>query len=223
MRILLAEDDRMIGESIRAALRLEGYAVDWVRDGLAADAALTTEHFDLVLLDLGLPGKTGVDVLRHFRQRRQLAPVIIITARDAIESRIEGLDAGADDYIVKPFDLDELAARMRAALRRSSGRAEPEIDILGVRINPATRHVSRDGQTVLLSGKEYAIVASLMLRPGAILSRAQLEERMYGWGEEIESNAVEVYIHGVRRKLGTDFIQNVRGVGYYIPKPEPIS
>ncbi|OGB23619.1 MAG: DNA-binding response regulator [Burkholderiales bacterium RIFCSPLOWO2_02_FULL_57_36] len=220
MRILLVEDDRMIGESVRTSLRQDGYAVDWARDGRLAESALSTEHFDLVLLDLGLPGKDGIEVLRGIRQRKIGTPVIVITARDEIDDRIRGLDAGADDYVVKPFDLDELAARIRSTLRRSSGNAEPEIEILGVRINPATREVIRDGRPAALSAKEYAIVEALMQRPGAILSRAQLEERMYGWGEEIESNAIEVYIHGVRRKLGTDFIQNVRGVGYFIPRPD---
>ena len=219
MRVLLVEDDRMIGESVRTALRQEGYAVDWVRDGRAADAALSTETFALVLLDLGLPGKDGIDVLRSLRARNDGTPVIVVTARDAIEDRIRGLDAGADDYLVKPFDIDELAARMRAALRRSAGRAEPEIRIGDVRIHPATKEVARGGEPVVLSAREYAIVEALLLRPGAILSRAQLEDRMYGWGEEIESNAIEVYIHGIRRKLGADFIQNVRGVGYFIPKP----
>jgi DNA-binding response OmpR family regulator len=219
MRILLAEDDRMIGDSVRTSLRQEGYTVDWVRDGRAADAALAGEHFDLALLDLGLPGQSGIEVLQALRRRKSKMPVIIITARDAVEDRIKGLDAGADDYVTKPFDLDELAARIRSALRRSAGNPEPEIEINGVRINPATKEVRRDGKPVQLSAREYAIVEALLVRPGAILSRAQLEERMYGWGEEVESNAVEVYIHGVRRKLGADFIQNVRGVGYLIPKP----
>jgi DNA-binding response OmpR family regulator len=219
MRILLAEDDRMIGESVRTSLRQDGYAVDWVRDGRAADAALASENFDLVLLDLGLPAKGGIEVLRELRLRKNATSVIIITARDGVGDRVRGLDAGADDYVGKPFDLDELAARIRSALRRSAGQSEPEIEILGVRINPATKEVTRDGQPVPLSAREFAIVAALLLRPGAILSRAQIEERMYGWGEEIESNAVEVYIHGVRRKLGADFIQNVRGVGYFIPRP----
>jgi DNA-binding response OmpR family regulator len=194
--------------------------VDWVHDGRSADTALSNQHFDLVLLDLGLPGKDGIEVLRNLRSRKMGMPVIIITARDGVEERIRGLDAGADDYVIKPFDLDELAARIRSALRRSSGHAEPEIELHGVRINPATREVTRNGQPVTLSAREYAIVEALMLRPGAILSRAQLEERMYGWGDEVESNTVEVHIHGVRRKLGTDFIQNVRGVGYFVPKAD---
>lgn len=217
MRILLVEDDVMIGEAVRASLQQDGYAVDWVRDGKSADTALACGHVDLTLLDLGLPGKDGLDILRNLRRRKKNTPVIVITARDGIGDRIKGLDAGADDYVVKPFDMDELAARIRSALRRSAGHAEPEIEVRGVRLNPATHEVTRDGQQVVLSAREYAIVEALMRRPGAILSRAQLEERMYGWGEEIESNAVEVHIHGARRKLGSDFIQNVRGVGYFVP------
>lgn len=219
MRILLAEDDKMIGESVRLSLQREGYVVDWARDGRMIETALSTEHFDLMLLDLGLPGKDGLAILRGLRQQKKAIPVIVVTARDAVEDRIKGLDAGADDYIVKPFDMDELAARIRSALRRSSGRAEPEVEIMGIRLNPESRQVVRDGNPVMLSAREYAIVEALMLRPGAILSRAQLEERMYGWGEEIESNTVDVHIHGIRRKLGSDFIQNVRGVGYFVPKP----
>lgn len=213
----------MIGDAVRTSLRQDGYVVDWVRDGHAAETALSHEHFDLALLDLGLPGKDGLAVLHSLRVRKQRLPVIIITARDGIEERIKGLDAGADDYVVKPFDLEELAARIRSALRRSAGHAEPEMEIHGVRINPASREVKRDGRPIVLSAREYAIVEALMLRPGAILSRAQLEERMYGWGEEVESNAVEVHIHAVRRKLGADFIQNMRGVGYFIPKAEQAS
>jgi len=220
MRILLVEDDRMIGDAVRTSLRQQGYAVDWVHDGRAADSALSNGHFDLVLLDLGLPGMDGIEVVRNLRLRKKSLPVIIITARDGIEERIRGLDAGADDYLIKPFDLEELAARMRSALRRSTGQAEPEIKIHCVTVNPATREVRRNGQPVMLSAREYAIIEALMQRPGVILSRAQLEERMYGWGDQLESNAVEVHIHGVRRKLGADFIQNVRGVGYFIAKPE---
>ncbi len=213
----------MIGDAVRTSLRQDGYVVDWVRDGHAAETALSHEHFDLALLDLGLPGKDGIAVLCSLRTRKQGLPVIIITARDGIEERIKGLDAGADDYVVKPFDLDELAARIRSALRRSAGHAAPEMEIHSVRINPASREVKRDGHPVVLSAREYALVEALMARPGTILSRAQLEERMYGWGEEVESNAVEVHIHAVRRKLGTEFIQNMRGVGYFIPKAEQAS
>jgi DNA-binding response OmpR family regulator len=218
VRILLVEDDPMIGEAVQAALRQDAYAVDWLKDGRAAETALASERFDLVLLDLGLPGKEGIAVLQGMRQRRDQTPVIVITARDGIDDRIRGLDAGADDYVIKPFDLDELAARIRSALRRGAGLAEPALEAGSVRINPATREVTRDGRPVLLSAREYAIVEALMLRPGAILSRAQLEERMYSWGDEVESNTVEVHIHGIRRKLGAGFIQNVRGVGYFIPK-----
>jgi len=220
MRILLVEDDVMIGESLRSALRQESCAVDWVRDGRAADAALSTETFDLVLLDLGLPQRDGLDVLRTLRGRGDKTPAIILTARDAVADRVRGLDAGADDYVVKPFELDELTARMRAVQRRHIGRAQSAIECEGVRIDPAMRDVSVRGESVLLSAREYALLEALMLRPGAILSRAQLEDRLYGWGEEIESNAVTVYIHQLRRKLGADFIHNVRGVGYYVGKPK---
>jgi two-component system OmpR family response regulator/two-component system response regulator QseB len=220
MRILLVEDDRMIGDSVRAALRQEGHVVDWMRDGRAADAALASETFDVVLLDLGLPQRDGLEVLQALRARKDRTPVIILTARDALADRVRGLDAGADDYVVKPFELDELTARMRAVVRRHRGRAEPAVEIDGVRLEPGTREVTRHGESVLLSAREYAVLEALMLRPGAILSRAQIEDRLYGWGEEIDSNAVSVYIHQLRRKLGADFIHNVRGVGYYVGRPK---
>jgi DNA-binding response OmpR family regulator len=228
---LLVEDDRMIGDSLQRALRLEGYAVDWVRDAAAASGTLASERFDLVLLDLGLPPGTttpgttpdsaaaprdGVGVLRALRQRGDATPVIVVTARDARGDRVAGLDAGADDYIVKPFELDELNARIRAVLRRHAGRAEPLIVHGAVTLDPAQRRVTRDGVPVPLSGREFAVLEALLARPGAVLSRAQLEDRLYGWGEEIESNAVSVYIHQLRRKLGADFIRNVRGVGYFV-------
>jgi two-component system, OmpR family, response regulator QseB len=216
MRLLLVEDDAMIGEAIRGGLKREGFVVDWVYDGESADRVLRTETFDLALLDLGLPRKDGLQVLQALRARRQSLPVLIITARDAVSDRVQGLDAGADDYLVKPFDLDELAARIRALLRRKSGRPEPRIEHLGVVLDPATHAVLRDGRTVDLSPKEFALLQLLLERPGTIHSRAQIEERLYGWGEEVESNAVEVHIHGLRRKLGADFILNVRGVGYRV-------
>jgi len=216
MRLLLVEDDRMIGESLRSALRLEGYAVDWVRDAAAAQSTLASERFDLLLLDLGLPKGDGLDVLRSLRDRNDATPTIVLTARDGLGDRVVGLDAGADDYLVKPFELDELNARIRAVLRRHSGRAQPVLTHGGVTLDPATRQVSKDGHPVLLSAREFAVLEALMVRPGALLSRAQLEDRLYGWGEEIESNAVSVYIHQLRRKLGADFIQNVRGVGYFV-------
>lgn len=222
MRLLLVEDDRMIGDSLRKALRDDGYAVDWVYDARAANATLASERFDLVLLDLGLPNAQqwggGLDVLRALRARRDTTPVIVLTARDTLNERVAGLDAGADDYLVKPFDLDELAARMRALLRRSAGHGSAFLEHRGVRLEPGTREVTRNGQPVSLSPREYAVLEALLLRPGVVLSRAQLEDRLYGWSESVESNAVEVYIHGLRRKLGHDMIQNVRGVGYFVPR-----
>ena len=218
MRLLLVEDDIMIGEAVLDLLRAEGYAVDWVKDGAMADTALLTGPYDLVLLDLGLPRKHGLDVLRGLRTRHDRVPVLIATARDSVPQRIEGLDAGADDYVLKPYDLDELLARIRALLRRASGRAEPVYEHRGVSINPATREVSADGHPVVLSAREWAVLEPLIARPGMVLSRAQLEDKLYGWSNEISSNAVEVYIHGLRKKLGADIIQNVRGVGYMVPK-----
>jgi len=220
VRVLLVEDDGMIGESVRTALRQSGDAVDWVRSGAAADGTLATERFDLVLLDLGLPQRDGLDVLRALRARGDATPVIVLTARDALASRVAGLDAGADDYIVKPFELDELLARMRAVTRRHAGRAEPAIEVQGVVLHPTTRQVTRHGTPVALSSREYAVLEALMLRPGAILSRAQLENRLYGWGEELESNAISVYVHQLRRKLGEGFIHTVRGIGYYVGAPK---
>jgi two-component system OmpR family response regulator len=218
MRLLLVEDDTMIGEAVLDLLRAEHYAVDWVRDGELADTALRTQNYDLVLLDLGLPRRDGLDVLRALRARRQRMPVLIATARDAVQQRIEGLDAGADDYVLKPYDLHELLARLRALLRRAAGRAEPVYEHDGVSINPATREVTAQGEPVVLSAREWAVLEPLIARPGLVLSRAQLEEKLYGWKDEISSNAVEVYIHGLRKKLGAGLIQNVRGVGYMVPK-----
>jgi two-component system OmpR family response regulator/two-component system response regulator QseB len=220
MRLLLVEDDRMIGESLRSALRGSGYAVDWVRDGRAAETTLASERFDLVLLDLGLPQRDGMEVLAALRARGDATPVIVLTARDALASRVQGLDAGADDYLVKPFELDELLARIRAVVRRHSGRAEPALSVGNVTLDPSAREVRRDGVPLALSAREYAVLEALMLRPGAILSRAQLEDRLYGWGEELESNAISVYVHQLRRKLGEGFIHTVRGVGYYVGTPK---
>jgi two-component system response regulator QseB len=218
MRILLAEDDAMIGKSVQLGLKHEGYAVDWVRDGVAADLALANGVYELLLLDLGLPRKNGLEVLRGLRTGKNALPVLILTARDAVADRVKGLDAGADDYLVKPFDLDELNARVRALLRRRGGRAEPTIEHGGLRVNPVTHEVSRDGVAINLSAREFALLSALLERPGAPLSRAQLEDRIYGWGEEVESNTVEVYIHSLRRKLGPGWILNVRGVGYLLPE-----
>ncbi len=216
MRCLLIEDDEMIGESLRAALRRQGFAADWVRDGRAADAVLATERFDAVLLDLGLPHKGGVEVLKTLRARGDATPVLVLTARDATADKVAALDAGADDYLVKPFELDELLARLRAVGRRAVGRAQPLLRVADLRLDPATREVSRGEQPLLLSAREFALLQALMERPGAILSRAQLEDRLYGWGEELESNAISVYVHQLRKKLGDDRIHTVRGVGYYV-------
>ncbi len=208
----------MIAEAVRTALEQDGYAVDCVHDGVAAAAAIESSAFDLVLLDLGLPRREGLQVLREARARGDATPIIIITARDEVQSRVAGLDAGADDYVVKPFDLEELAARMRSVLRRRAGRGDPVIEHRGIRLNPVTHEVSRDGEAVALSAREYAVLEALLQRPGAVLSRAQLEDRLYGWDAEIESNAIEVYVHALRRKLGTDSIRTLRGVGYCVPK-----
>ncbi len=218
MRLLLVEDDSMIGETVLDLLRAEHYAVDWVKDGEMADTALRTQTYDLVLLDLGLPRRDGLTVLRSMRARKERIPVLIATARDSVQQRIEGLDAGADDYVLKPYDLDELLARIRALLRRAAGRAEPIYEHKGISINPATREVTVGGQPVVLSAREWAVLEPLLARPGLVLSRAQIEEKLYGWKDEISSNAVEVYIHGLRKKLGADLIQNVRGVGYMVPR-----
>lgn len=218
MRLLLVEDDRMIGEAVLELLRANHYAVDWVRDGAMAETAVTSNEYDLVLLDLGLPRKDGLEVLRELRARKLRIPVLIATARDAVAERVAGLDAGADDYVVKPYDLDELLARIRALVRRAAGRAEPIYEYRGVSIRPDTREVTVAGQAVILSAREWAVLEPLLARPGMILSRAQLEEKLFCWKDEVTSNAVEVYIHGLRKKLGAELIQNVRGVGYLVPK-----
>jgi DNA-binding response OmpR family regulator len=210
----------MIGDSLRNALRQAGFAVDLVRDGKAADSTLGSERFDLVLLDLGLPQRDGMQVLQAMRARGDRTPVIVLTARDTLAARVGGLDAGADDYIVKPFELDELLARIRAVVRRQSGRAETALTVGDVTLDTATRQVMQAGRPVVLSAREYALLEALMLRPGAILSRAQLEDRLYGWGEELESNAISVYVHQLRRKLGEGVIHTVRGVGYYVGVPQ---
>ena len=218
MRVLLVEDDPMIGEALLRVLRSEHYAADWVRDGDMADAALRAENYDAVLLDLGLPRQSGLEVLRKLRARKSTVPVLIATARDGVTDRIAGLDAGADDYVVKPYDTDELLARVRALLRRSAGRAEPAFEHMGVSLNPATREASLNGQAVSLSAREWAVLEPLLARPGVLLSRTQLEEKLFSWKDDVSSNAVEVYIHGVRKKLGSNLIQTVRGLGYVIPK-----
>ncbi len=218
MRLLLVEDDAMIGESVVKGLRHDGLAVDWVKDGDAAEHSLGAEDFDLMLLDLGLPRKGGLDVLRALRAAGNPIPVLILTARDAVPDRITGLNAGADDYLVKPFDLDELVARIHAILRRRSGRAEPVIRHGSLVLNPISHEVSFEGRPLSLSAREFALLQALLERPGAVLSVARLQERIYGWDEEVGSNTVEVFIHALRKKLGPDFIKNVRGVGYMLPR-----
>lgn len=218
MRILLVEDDPMIGKSVQSGLKHEGYAVDWVRDGVAAELSLANGGYQLLLLDLGLPRKSGLEILQGLRGKKDKLPVLILTARDAVADRVKGLDAGADDYLVKPFDLDELSARIRALTRRHAGRADPVIEHGPIRLNPVTHEVQCHGKPVNLSGREYALLAALLERPGVPQSRERLEESLYGWGEEIESNAIEVYVHNLRRKLAPGLIANVRGVGYLIPK-----
>lgn len=216
MRLLLVEDDPMIGESVREGLRQDGFVVDWVRDGEDAELALGSEPYALLLLDLGLPGKSGIDLLAGLRRRKSGIPVLVLTARDAVADRVRGLDAGADDYLVKPFDLKELSARIRALLRRREGRSHPVIEFGPLTLNPATREATYRGKPLALSVREFALLRALLEKPGAVLSRAQLEERMYGWDEEVESNAVEVHVHNLRKKMDAEIIRNVRGVGYMV-------
>ncbi len=218
MRLLLVEDDPMIGASVQSGLRQDGCSVDWVRDGAAAELAIANGVYELILLDLGLPRKSGLELLASLRKKGVALPVLVITARDSVADRVKGLDAGADDYLIKPFDLDELSARIRALMRRQAGRSSPVIEHGLLSLNPATHEVMLSGAPVNLSVREFALLHALLEQPGVPLSRAQLEERIYGWDEEIESNTIEVYIHSLRRKLGAEWIRNVRGVGYRVPE-----
>ncbi len=221
MRVLLIEDDPMIGAAIQGALKDASYAADWVNNGKTALNTLSSQHYDLILLDLGLPGKDGFEVLKSIRGTDNLVPLLIITARDDLDNRIRGLDSGADDYVLKPFEITELLARMRAVLRRKGGAASLLLSNGTVSLDPATREArANDGEAVQLSNREFALLQALMVRPGAILSRSELEERIYGWGEEVESNAVEFLIHVLRKKLGNEIIRNVRGVGWMVSKGE---
>lgn len=219
MRLLLVEDDPLLGEGIRAGLTQAGFAVDWVKDGEQARAALESETYGLMVLDLGLPRLSGEEVLRRLRAKNDPLPVLILTARDTVADRVKGLDAGADDYLVKPFDLDELTARLRALLRRSGGRATPVIRHGKLEVDPAAHAAALDGRPVELAPKEFAILLDLLENAGRVRSREQLEQSLYGWGEEVESNAVEVHIHHLRKKLGSELIRTLRGVGYLIDKP----
>ncbi|MBU2812506.1 response regulator transcription factor [Acidithiobacillus thiooxidans] len=219
MRILLVEDDRMIGEAISVALRDAAYAVDWTRDGETALQAITNQEYQAILLDLGLPKLDGCTVLQRVRAMGSDLPIIIISARDALSDRIEGLDLGADDYLVKPFAMDELLARLRAIIRRQGGQRSPVLSSGSLQLDLST-HIAQLGEaSVLLSRREFALLQALLLRPGAILSRAQLEERLYGWGEEIESNSIDFLIHALRKKLGAEVIKNVRGAGWMVSRP----
>ena len=218
MRLLLVEDDRMLGASVQRGLSQQGHAVDWVQDGQAAQAALDGEPYDVVLLDLALPRRGGLDVLREHRRRGGHAPVLILTAQDTVPDRVAGLDAGADDYLAKPFDLDELSARVRALQRRSAGRSVPLLEHGAIVLDPAAHQVRLDGAPVALSSREFEILHALLEHPGRPVSRARLEERLYGWADQVESNAVEVHVHALRKKLGAESIKTLRGVGYVIPR-----
>jgi two-component system OmpR family response regulator len=219
MRVLLVEDDRMIGAAVVQALKDAAYAVDWVTDGVAAIEAAEIEKYDLALLDLGLPLTDGGEVLRQLRARRGRFPVIIVTARDGVDDRIEGLDLGADDYLVKPFEIRELLARMRAVLRRQGSGVSPILSNGHTTLDPATHMASHRGETTALTAREFALLQALLMRPGAILSRGELERTIYGWNEEVESNAIEFLIHAIRKKFGPQVIRNVRGVGWMVDKP----
>lgn len=216
MRLLLVEDDPLLGDGIRVGLGQEDYSVDWFTDAHSAEMALKSEHYDLLVLDIGLPDKSGMEVLKGLRQRGESLPVLILTARDAISDRVAGLDSGADDYMVKPFDLDELSARLRALLRRNSGRAGNTIRHGDIELDPAAHSVTNNGQPIDLPPREYAVLHLLLENVGKVMSRSRLEEGLYSWGEDVESNAIEVYIHHLRKKLGADLIRTIRGVGYII-------
>ena len=218
MRLLLVEDDPELGDGLAIGLRQAGFAVDWLRDGHAADLALRDESFDLVVLDLGLPRLSGMEVLKRARDRGQSLPILILTARDATGDKVSGLDAGADDYLVKPIDLDELSARIRALTRRSAGRAAPLLVHGELAIDLAAHRVTLAGQAVELSGREFSLLHMLLENAGRVLPRSQLEQSLYGWHDEPDSNALEVHIHHLRKKLGSELIRTLRGVGYTIPK-----
>lgn len=219
MRVLVVEDDPMLGDGLREGLAQHGFAIDWVRDGIAAQHALASGEYAAVVLDLGLPRRDGFEVLKRLRDSGDRTPVLILTARDAVEDRVRGLDGGADDYVAKPFDLAELAARLRALVRRSAGEAAPRIRVGELELDPAAHRVSRLGDPVELSPREFALLAALMLAAGRVLTREQLTEKLYAWGEDVESNAIDVHVHHLRRKVGADAIRTVRGVGYLMPKP----
>jgi DNA-binding response OmpR family regulator len=218
MKLLLVEDDALLGDGVRAGLKQAGFAVDWVQDGLAAKVALESEEYDLLVLDLGLPKLSGMDLLKSVRAKRASLPVLILTARDTVADRVAGLNAGADDYLVKPFDLDELIARLNALLRRSAGQVELTLQHGAIELTPASHQVRLAGTDVSMSAREFSLLHTLLLHAGRVHSREQLEQTLYGWGEEVESNAIEVHVHHLRKKLGNDLIRTLRGVGYVIDK-----
>ena len=218
MKLLLVEDDALLGDGVRAGLKQAGFAVDWVQDGLAAKVALDSEEYDLLVLDLGLPKLSGMDLLKSVRAKRASLPVLILTARDTVADRVAGLNAGADDYLVKPFDLDELIARLNALLRRSAGQVELTLQHGDIELTPASHQVRLAGTDVSMSAREFSLLHTLLLHTGRVHSREQLEQTLYGWGEEVESNAIEVHVHHLRKKLGSDLIRTLRGVGYVIDK-----
>jgi two-component system response regulator QseB len=218
MRVLLVEDDALLGDGVRAGLKQAGFAVDWIQDGQAAKLALETEEYALMVLDLGLPKLSGIDVLKWLRGANLALPVLLLTARDTVADRVNGLNAGADDYLIKPFDLDELIARLNALLRRSAGQVTLTLQHGDIELTPSTHQVSKNGQIVELSAREFSLFHELLLHAGRVQSREQLEQHLYGWGEEVESNSVEVHIHHLRKKLGSALIRTIRGVGYVIDK-----
>ena len=222
MRILLVEDDSMIAQAVVGSLKDDGYAVDWVNNGNTAETTLAGQNYDIILLDLGLPGQDGIQVLQHARASRNATPILILTARDDIQSRLAGLDGGADDYIIKPFIMAELKARIRAILRRHAGQASPLLRNGSIQLNPQTYQATLEGQpeSIPLSQKEFSVLQALMSRAGIILSRSELEDKIYGWGEEVESNAIDFLIHSLRKKIGKEHIKNIRGVGWMMPKVE---
>lgn len=220
MRILVVEDDPLLGDALRTGLKQRGFDADWVKDGVAAELALRTDAFAAVVLDIGLPRLDGLELLRRERARGSKLPVLLLTARDAVDDRVRGFDTGADDYVVKPVDLDELAARLRAHVRRSRGEPAPILEVGDLRVDPAARTVVYNGKAIELKAREFNLLQELMLNAGRVLSREQLEGRLYAWGDEVESNTVEVHIHHLRRKLAPEVIRTVRGVGYVLPREQ---
>jgi two-component system, OmpR family, response regulator QseB len=218
MRVILVEDDELLGDGVRSGLKQYGYTVDWVKDGSAAKHAILSEHFDAIILDLGLPKLSGIEVLQQIRDAGVSTPVLILTARDAVEDRVKGLDSGADDYLTKPFDLEEVSARLRALLRRSSGRADTSITYRNIVLDPASHSVTMDGSELSLSRREFALLHKLLENSGKVLSRDQLTQSLYGWEDDVDSNTLEVHIHNLRKKLNGTFIRTIRGVGYMVEK-----